>query len=160
MGFQLDGADRWQQHGISYCMLIIFGVLFFFLLLLLLFFDRSLFLHVSQFERSRRGFFFYNVMRINNCIADKTVIFNFTKSNPSFRFRFDRRSDLSDFSEFRNYEAYCIVGFSFFYTYLKIYASSISRNRSSLRPREEKKIMIDRCFFIPMEANDRYKLIA
>lgn len=54
----------------------------FFFLLLLLFFDRSLFLHVSQFERSRRGFFFYNVMRINNCIADKTVIFNFTKSNP------------------------------------------------------------------------------
>ena len=41
-----------------------------------------------------------------------------------------------------------------------MYASSISRNRSSFRPREEKKIMIDRCFFIPMEANDRYKLIA
>lgn len=114
----------------------------------------------SMYLNSRRGFFFYNVIRINNCIADKTVIFNFTKSNPSFRFRFDRRSDLSDFSEFRNYEAYCIVGFSFFYIYLKIYASSISRNRSSLRPREEKKIMIDRCFFIPMEANDRYKLIA
>lgn len=55
MGFQLDGADRWQQHGISYCMLIIFGVLFFFLLLLLLFFDRSLFLYVSQFAK---GIFF------------------------------------------------------------------------------------------------------
>lgn len=69
----------------------------------------------SMYLNSRRGFFFYNVIRINNCIADKTVIFNFTKSNPSFRFRFDRRSDLSDFSEFRNYEAYCIVGFSFLY---------------------------------------------
>lgn len=52
-----------------------------------------------------------------------------------------------------------IVSLDFFF-HMKMYASSIFCNRSLLPPRGGKKIMIDRCFFILMEANDRYKLIA
>lgn len=117
--------------------------------LVLLFFDYSLLLDISQFEPFAREIFY------------KTVMFNFTDNEiKSFRFRFD----LGQFEWFLRVSSQFeitkrIVSLDFFF-HMKMYASSIFCNRSLLPPRGGKKIMIDRCFFILMEANDRYKLIA
>lgn len=115
----------------------------------LLFFDYSLLLDISQFERGR---FF----------ADKTVMFNFTDNEiKSFRFRFDSRRDWvisQSFESVRNYEAYCIVRF-FFHISEDVCIFNLLQSEF-VPPKGGKKIMIDRCFFILMEANDRYKLIA
>lgn len=113
----------------------------------LLFFDYSLLLDISQFEGD---FLLIKLM------------FNFTDNEiKSFRFRFDSGRDWvisQSFESVRNYEAYCIVRF-FFHISEDVCIFNLLQSEFA-PPKGGKKIMIDRCFFILMEANDRYKLIA
>lgn len=107
--------------------------------LVLLFFDYSLLLDISQFER--------DFLRIKLWC----LILPITKSN---HFDSGRWVISQSFESVRNYEAYCIVRFFFHIS------EDVCIFNLFAPPKGGKKIMIDRCFFILMEANDRYKLIA
>lgn len=142
MGFQLDGADRWQQRGISSCMLITFGVFF-----------RSPILWLFLVAR----YISIRTFREGDFLPIKLwcLILPITKSN---HFDSGRWMISQSFESVRNYEAYCIVRF-FFHISEDVCIFNLLQSEFA-PPKGGKKIMIDRCFFILMEANDRYKLIA
>lgn len=112
----------------------------------LLFFDYSLLLDISQFEPFEGDF-----LRIKLWC----LILPITKSN---HFDSGRWMISQSFESVRNYEAYCIVRF-FFHISEDVCIFNLLQSEFA-PPKGGKKIMIDRCFFILMEANDRYKLIA